>query len=301
MKYNVLNLMLLAGLVLFAAGAAGAATERDLIAVLQSNAGVVEHPHADGVRVGVLEPQGDENDQEAAGKNEVVDLLGGDEIDGADGRPCNLDDPLRPAQPGPGREELHPFLRQLAPRGLVAVVRTEVSAFLVHGVLAARRQGARDFGPEDRLGGMFGMILVDLVDVVVEPAHLHHFVDARVRSRVARVRHGAAAIQILDGSNHRPRDAVAAVVEAVPHGALGAPRNALTVHQRSDQAHVALHLGLTLHEGLSGIQFAIRHCENIRSIGCHGQFGSGMSAFRHGYLPVLDHSVPLPGLRPCYI
>ena len=42
MKNNVLNQMLLAGLVLFAAGTAGAATERDLIAVLQSNAGVVE-------------------------------------------------------------------------------------------------------------------------------------------------------------------------------------------------------------------------------------------------------------------
>jgi HEAT repeat protein len=42
MKNNVLNLILLAGLVLVAAGTAGAATERDLIAVLQSNAGVVE-------------------------------------------------------------------------------------------------------------------------------------------------------------------------------------------------------------------------------------------------------------------
>ncbi len=42
MKNNVLNLMLLAGLGLFAAGTAGAAAERELIAVLQSNAGAVE-------------------------------------------------------------------------------------------------------------------------------------------------------------------------------------------------------------------------------------------------------------------
>jgi HEAT repeat protein len=42
MKNHVLNQILLAGLVLFVAGTAGAATERDLIAVLQSNAGAVE-------------------------------------------------------------------------------------------------------------------------------------------------------------------------------------------------------------------------------------------------------------------
>ena len=42
MKNDLLNQMLLAGLILFAACTAGAATEQDLIAVLQSNAGVVE-------------------------------------------------------------------------------------------------------------------------------------------------------------------------------------------------------------------------------------------------------------------
>jgi len=42
MKNNLLNPILFAGLILFAACTAGAATEQDLIAVLQSNAGVVE-------------------------------------------------------------------------------------------------------------------------------------------------------------------------------------------------------------------------------------------------------------------
>ena len=42
MKNNLLKQTLLAGLVMLMAGTAGAANERDLIAVLQSNAGVVE-------------------------------------------------------------------------------------------------------------------------------------------------------------------------------------------------------------------------------------------------------------------
>ena len=42
MKNDLLNQILLAGLILFGAHVAGAADERDLIAILQSNAGVVE-------------------------------------------------------------------------------------------------------------------------------------------------------------------------------------------------------------------------------------------------------------------
>ena len=42
----------------------------------------------------------DENDQQTAGQNEVVDLLGGDKFDRADRCPCDSYDPLCSTQPG---------------------------------------------------------------------------------------------------------------------------------------------------------------------------------------------------------